>query len=99
LLLGERADGCHQSRNIVINLLLHDCGWVPLRGLEVPTILGALNLNQALGGTTDRANLATERRTAAFRRPFVAERTNLHKETVSGSSLAEFPWVLRCGKV
>ena len=83
----------------MVNLLLHDCGWVPLRGLEMPAVLGALNLNQALGGTTDSAYVATERRTAPFCRPFLAKRTNLHKETVSGSSSAQFPWVLRCGKV
>ena len=83
----------------MINLLLHDSGGVPLRCFEMPAVLGAPNLNQALGGTTDSANVATERRTGAFHWPFLAKRANLHKETVSGSSSAQFPWVLRCAKV
>ena len=95
LLFGEPADGCHQSRHIVINLLLHDGGGMPLGGLEMPAVLGALDLNQALGGTADGADVVAERRTPAFRGSLPAERADFHKQTVSGSSSTQFPWILR----
>ena len=70
-----------------------------MRGLEMPAILRATNLNQALGGAADGANVVTKGGAGAFRGSLLTQRADLHKQTVSGSSSAQFPWVLRCAKV
>jgi hypothetical protein len=63
----------------VVNLLLHDGGGVPLRGLEMPAILSATNLNQALGGAADGANVVSEGWAGAFRGSLLTQRADLHK--------------------
>ena len=73
LLLGEPSDGRHQSRHVVIDLPLHDGGGVPLRGFEVPAVLWAVNLDQALGGAANRADFLAEGRADALSGAFLTQ--------------------------
>ena len=82
LLLGQPADGRHQYRDVSVDLPLDDRRRMPLRGLEVTAVFGALDFHQALGGAAHRANVVAQGGAGAFCRPFLTKRANHMLNTI-----------------
>ena len=55
---------------------------MPLRGLEVTAVFGAVNFHQAFGGAAHRADVVAQGGAGAFCGPFLTKRANHMQNTI-----------------